>query len=109
MGPRRPVRPTGSACLSLAAKSRFLRNRDAVGGYSVRMGYDEVLFSDATDRIDRLLSETFGIALSLHRSGMPMLCQRGKLGPSSLHLLMACFPISRKASEPQVAPLANMN
>jgi hypothetical protein len=33
------------------------------------MGYDEVLFSDATDRIDRLLSETFGIALSLHRSG----------------------------------------
>ena len=67
------------------------------------MGYDEVLFSDATDRIDRLLSETFGIALSLHRSGMPMLCQRGKLGPSSLHLLMACFPISRKASEPQVA------
>ena len=73
------------------------------------MGYDEVLFSDATDRIDRLLSETFGIALSLHRSGMPMLCQRGKLGPSSLHLLMACFPISRKASEPQVAPLANMN
>jgi len=73
------------------------------------MGYDEVLFSDATDRIDRLLSETFGIALSLHRSGMPMLCQRGKLGPSSLHLLMACFPISHKASEPQVAPLANMN
>ena len=69
MGPRRPVRPTGSACLSLAAKSRFLGNRDAVGGYSVRMGYDEVLFSDATDRIDRLLSETFGIALSLHRSG----------------------------------------
>jgi len=69
MGPRRPVRPTGSACLSLAAKSRFLGNRDAVGGDSVRMGYDEVLFSDATDRIDRLLSETFGIALSLHRSG----------------------------------------
>ena len=42
---------TGSACLSLAAKSRFLGNRDAVGGDSAPMGYDEVLFSDATDRI----------------------------------------------------------
>jgi isochorismate hydrolase len=40
---------------------------------------------------------------------MPMLCQRGKLGPSSLHWLMACFPISRKASQPQAGPLANTN
>jgi nicotinamidase-related amidase len=40
---------------------------------------------------------------------MPMLCQRVKLGPSSLHWLMACFPISRKASQPQAGPLANTN
>jgi maleamate amidohydrolase len=49
------------------------------------------------------------ISLCDMHANMPMLCQRGKSRPSSLHLLMACFPISRKASQPQAGLLASAN